>query len=94
MPLDNVSTGHLTNSPKLIVDAKALYDVLVKDGIQAATGADKRTTIEALVCRDKLACCNGRVMWVSSELQYADGLTKDSAAALLGQRLHDPAEER
>ena len=87
MPLDSVSTGHLRNSPKLIVDAKALYDVLVKDEIQAATGADKRTTIEALVCRDKLSCCNGKVMWVSSELQYADGLTKDSAAALLGQRL-------
>ena len=80
-------TGHLENSPKLIVDAKALYDILVKEEIQAATGSDKRTTIEALVCRDKLACCNGKVMWVSSELQYADGLTKDSAAPLLGQRL-------
>ena len=87
MPLDNVSTGYLANSPKLVVDAKALYDILVKDEIQAATGADKRTTIEALVCRDKLACCNGKVRWVSSELQYADGLTKDAAAPLLGQRL-------
>ena len=87
LPLDNISTGHLENSPKLIVDAKALYDILVKEEIQAATGSDKRTTIEALVCRDKLACCNGKVMWVSSELQYADGLTKDSAAPLLGQRL-------
>ena len=80
LPLDSVETGHLANSPKLIVDAKALYDILVKEEIQAATGADKRTTIEALVCRDKLACCNGKVMWVSSELQYADGLTKDAAA--------------
>ena len=87
MPLDNVQTGAMANSPKLIVDAKALYDILVKDEIQAATGADKRTTIEALVCRDKLACCNGKVRWVSSELQYADGLTKESAAPLLGQRL-------
>ena len=87
LPLDNIETGHLPNSPKLIVDAKALYDILVKEEIQAATGADKRTTIEALVCRDKLACCNGKVMWVSSELQYADGLTKDAAAPLLGQRL-------
>ena len=87
LPLDSVETGRLANSPKLIVDAKALYDILVKEEIQAATGADKRTTIEALVCRDKLACCNGKVMWVSSELQYADGLTKDAAAPLLGQRL-------
>ena len=87
MPLDNMSTGYLTNSPKLIVDAKALYDILVEDEIQAATGANKRTTIEALVCRDKLACCNGKVRWVSSELQYADGLTKETAAPLLGQRL-------
>ena len=80
LPLDNVETGHLPNSPKLIVDAKALCDILVKEEIQAATGADKRTTIEALVCRDKLARCNGKAMWVSSELQYADGLTKDAAA--------------
>ena len=87
MPLDNVQTGAMANNPKMIVDAKALYDILVKDEIQAATGADKRTTIEALVCRDKLACCNGKVRWVSSELQYADGLTKESAAPLLGQRL-------
>lgn len=47
----------------LIVDAKALYDILVKYKIQSATRAGKGT-IEALICRDQHSCCNGTVMWV------------------------------
>ena len=42
---------------KLVVDAKALYDLLIKEEVQAGTGADKRTTIEVLVTQDKLKCC-------------------------------------
>ena len=87
LPLNDIQTGKMENPPKLVIDAKALYDVLTKEEIQAASSADKRTTIEALVCQDKLACCGGKTMWVSSELQYADGLTKNSAALLLAQRL-------
>ena len=37
--------------------------------------------------RDKLCCCGGATMWVSSERQYSDGLTKQSAAQLLADRL-------
>jgi hypothetical protein len=73
--------------PALIVDAKALYDLLVKPEVQASSGTDKRTTIEVLVTQDKLACCSAKTRWVSSEQQYADGLTKQTAAQLLAERL-------
>ena len=85
--LDDVNTAKLFNAPRLVVDAKALYDLLIKEEVQAGTGADKRTTIEVLVTQDKLKCCGARTSWVSSELQYADGLTKESAAQLLADRL-------
>ena len=73
--------------PALIVDAKALYDLLSKPEVQANSGTDKRTTIEVLVTRDKSACCGSKTRWVSSEQQYADGLTKQTAAQLLAERL-------
>ena len=86
-PLDALETSQMPINPRLIVDAKALYDLLIKPEVQAATSSDKRTTIEVLVTQDKLACNKAKTMWVSSELQYADGLTKDSAAQLLADRL-------
>ena len=85
--VDAPETSQMPVRPRLIVDAKALYDLLVKPEVQAASNSDKRTTIEVLVTQDKLACNKAKTMWVSSELQYADGLTKDSAAQLLADRL-------
>ena len=70
-----------------MVDAKALYDLLIKDEIQAALGSDKRTAVETLVAQDKLRVCKAQVKWVSSEKQYADGMTKSDAAQLLADRL-------
>ena len=87
LPLDDLKTAQITNSPKLVVDAKALYDLLIKEEIQAGNNTDKRTAIEVLVTQDKLRCCRATTMWVSSELQYADGLTKGSASQLLADRL-------
>ena len=86
-PLDNLKTARLENPPRLVVDAKALYDLLIKEEVQAANNTDKRTAIEVLVTQDKLGCCSAKTMWVSSELQYADGLTKTGAAQLLADRL-------
>eukprot|EP00435_Cladocopium_sp_Y103_P014883 s683_g3.t1 len=77
----------MVNSPKLVVDAKALYDLLVRPEVQANSGTDKRTTIEVLVTQDKLQCCGALTMWVSSEHQYSDGLTKQSAGQLLADRM-------
>ena len=71
----------------MVLDAKALYDLLTKDEIQAACGADKRTAIETLVCQDKLRACRASVKWVSSEMQYAESLTKADSSQLLADRL-------
>ena len=87
LQLDDPKTAQLPNQPKLIVDAKALFDFLAQKEIQAGSSTDKRTAIEVLVTQDKLQCCGAGSMWVSSELQYSDGLTKASAAQLLADRL-------
>ena len=87
LQLDDPKTAQLPNQPKLIVDAKALFDLLAQKEIQAGSSTDKRTAIEVLVTQDKLQCCGAGSMWVSSELQYSNGLTKASAAQLLADRL-------
>ena len=53
----------------------------------ASTTFSNKTCLEALVTRDKLKEVGGEARWVSSERQYADGLTKDSATQLLADRL-------
>jgi hypothetical protein len=87
LQLDDPKTAQLPNQPKLIVDAKALFDLLAQKEIQAGSSTDKRTAIEVLVTQEKLQCCGAGSMWVSSELQYSDGRTKASAAQLLADRL-------
>ena len=85
--LEALSTARLQHPPSLVIDAKALYDLLTRLEAYSSGCSDKRTVIEVLVSQDKLKCARADVKWVSSELQYADGLTKDAAALLLAQRL-------
>ena len=87
LPLDQDTSAQLLHPPSHVVDAKALYDLLIKDEIQAALGSDKRTAVETLVAQDKLKVCKAQVKWVSSEKQYADGMTKSDASQLLADRL-------
>ena len=87
MPLDDFSICRPDHPTALVTDAKGLYDLLVKQELQPSSGADKRTAIEVLVAQDKLLCTGAKVKWVSSELQFADGMTKTAAAQLLAQRL-------
>ena len=87
LPLDQDVSAQLRHPPSHVVDAKALYDLLIKDEIQAALGSDKRTAVETLVAQDKLKVCKAQVKWVSSEKQYADGMTKSDASQLLADRL-------
>ena len=84
---DNEGAFAWFNASALIVDAKALYDVLHRDELQVSSGSDKRTHLEILTTKDKLRESISHVRWVSSERQYADGLTKTSAAQLLADRL-------
>ena len=87
LAIDDMTACQLPHKPCIVTDAKALYDLLTKQELQPNSGADKRTSVELLVTQDKLKCMQAETKWVSSELQYADGMTKASAAALLAQRL-------
>ena len=87
LALEDEKTPVLLHPPSMVLDAKALYDLLTKDEIQAACGADKRTAIETLVCQGKLRACKASVKWVSSEMQYADSLTKADSSQVLADRL-------
>ena len=81
LKLDDPMLGVMNIPATLVVDAKALYDLLEKREVQASLGSDTRTAIEVIVAKEKLV--NGKSRWVSSERQMADGLTKVSAAQLL-----------
>ena len=59
----------------------------MKDEIQAAIGSDHCTAVETPVAQDKLRVCRAEIKWVSSEKQYADGMTKRDAVQLLADRL-------
>eukprot|EP00439_Symbiodinium_sp_Y106_P023316 s10_g2.t2 len=87
LDLGLTTAAQLENQSALVVDAKALYDLLVKDELQTALGAEKRTAVEVLVTKQKLREAGATPRWVSSERQLADGLTKESATQLLADRL-------
>ena len=87
LPLEDSTSAQLQHRPAHVIDAKALYDLLTKDEIQASIGADKRTAVETLVAQDKLKDCQAYIRWVSSERQHADGMTKTEASQLWADRL-------
>ena len=93
VPLDDADTPILDRPPCLVIDAKARYDLStkdIKDEIQAACGTDRCAAIETLVCQDKLQICRVQTKWVSSELQYADSMTKSDTEQFLadGMQTH------
>ena len=57
-----------------VMDARALYDALQKNGFNSQQ--DKRTAIEILCIQDELKRQAALSRWVSSEMMLADGLTK------------------
>eukprot|EP00435_Cladocopium_sp_Y103_P037857 s79_g10.t1 len=69
----------------LVVDAKVLYDS-IKAEVPQLSG-DKRMKIEIMVSKEKMNDCQTKLRWISSEMQYADGLTKPSARQLLCDRM-------
>ena len=61
LPLNDIQTGKMENPPKLVIDAKALYNVLTKEEIQkvpklnpklpklaSQIGSENRTVVVAL----------------------------------------------
>lgn len=67
----------------LVIDAKALYDSIRAEILQL-TG-DKRTKVEVMIIKEKMAECQTSLRWVSSEAQYADGMTKLQARQFLDE---------
>ena len=87
LDLNSPDAARLPHSSALVVDAKALYDLLHQDELQARLGAEKRTAVEVLVTKQRLVEASAVPRWVSSERQLADGLTKESATQLFADRL-------
>eukprot|EP00438_Fugacium_kawagutii_P019118 Skav204381 [mRNA] locus=scaffold4897:193896:199406:+ [translate_table: standard] len=69
----------------LVVDAKALYDSIRAEVPQLS--GDKRAKIEIMIVKEKMVECHTVLKWVSSEVQYADGMTKPQARQLLIDRM-------
>ena len=73
--------------PVMVTDAKALYDSYNKEGLTGSSSVDKRTSLEIRVGKEQLQALGGVLKWMSSEKQFADGLTKSSTRNLLADRL-------
>ena len=72
--------------PTLVTDAKALYDSYQREAL-GNNLTDKRTGLEGKVLKERLQGLGGRLRWMSSERQFADGLTKFGTRQLLADRL-------
>ena len=72
--------------PVMITDAKALYDSYHREGL-GGNVTDKRTGLEIRVTKERLQSLGGSFKWISSERQYADGLTKEATRQLLADRI-------
>jgi len=64
----------------LITDCKSLYDAVERSQSTGLNLAERRTSIEVLACRERMATLGMHVRWVNSDRQLADGLTKSTAA--------------
>ena len=74
----------------LVVDAKSLYDVLMKEAPAQGTSC-KQTAIEQLGFRQTLTAMGVVLRWVSSERHLADGFTKCVVRQLIVDRLRPQA---
>ena len=83
-PRDNESLRS-AGASALVIDAKSLYDALGREHMNSVT--DKRTGIELMVVKERLAAMSSIARWQSSERQFADGMTKMAARQLLADRL-------
>ena len=64
----------------LVVDAKALYDMLQQQDVPNLSAKEKHTALEVLGLSQHLMEQNTTLRWVNSHQQLADGMTKISAA--------------
>jgi len=69
--------------PVLVTDAKALYGSYHRESVTSSV-TDRRIALEVRVSKELVMELKGELNWVSSERQWADGLTKLSVASRLG----------
>ena len=85
-PLAELMMQPSSLQPTLVTDAKALYDSYQREAL-GNNLTDKRTGLEIKVMKERLLGLGGRLRWMSSERQFADGLTKFGTRQLLADRL-------
>ena len=75
----------------VVTDAKALYDILVKQDLNSSGLGlkDKYSTLEILCLLESLGKMKTLTRWVHSDAQLADHLTKPLPAGTLHRVLHD-----
>ena len=94
--VDDESLASQLSKSTLVVDAKSLYDAARREHL--GSFADKRTGIDILCLKERMTATQSSWRWVSSERQYADGMTKPGVRQVLADRLrqgmlsliHDP----
>jgi len=64
----------------LVTDCKSLFDAVERSQSCGLNLSERRTAIEVLAARERLAALKIPVKWVNSDRQIADGLTKVAAA--------------
>lgn len=75
----------------VVIDAKSLYDMLMKGDMNSSAGGmkDKYSALEARCLLERLQHGRTQVRWVHSLAQIADGLTKAGQCQQLMKALHD-----
>ena len=78
-------------SGTVVVDAKSLYDMLIKGDLNSSAGGlkDKYSALEALCLLERIQHGRTEVRWVHSLAQIADGLTKAGQCQQLLKVLHE-----
>ena len=72
------SCAKLTSSI-LVIDTKALHDILMKEDIPNLSAKEKHIALEMLCLTQHLAEQQIKLCWVNSDQQLADGMTKTNA---------------
>ena len=76
--IEEEATMKKVGTSPVLVDAKALFDAVLSfaPGLKLS---EKRTAIEVAIMRDRLQAMGGKLKWLNSSQQLADGLTKVQA---------------
>ena len=80
LDLSNPSTTAKKTAGILVIDAKALFDMLKQEDVPNLSAKEKHTALEVMGLNQQLQEQNTVLRWVNSHQQLADGMTKLSAA--------------